>query len=72
MSQQELESEPSPLQKLLDYHRLLRIVEEECHGELNDDATAHLVALIISRIQQFELPAALELDRANQARGCKI
>jgi hypothetical protein len=72
MNSPELHSNASPLEKLLDYHRLLRIVEEECRSELDEDSTARLIVLILDRIQRLELPAALQLDRAREARGCTI
>jgi hypothetical protein len=72
MNSPELHSNSSPLEKLLDYHRLLRIVEEECRSELDEESTAHLIGLILDRIQRLELPAALQLDRAREARGCTI
>ena len=55
---------------LLDYHRLLRIVEKECGNVLDEDSTTRLMRLIVDRIQQLELPAALELEKARDQRGC--
>ena len=69
MSLPELDLNSSPVQKLLDYHRLLRIVEVECRTVLDPQSLARLVALIQRRIQQLELPAAVELDHAREARG---
>jgi hypothetical protein len=69
MNLQETELKPSPLEKLLDYHRLLRIVDQECRSVLDEDSNARLAALILDRIQQLELPAAVQLDEACRARG---
>jgi hypothetical protein len=69
MNLQETELKPSPLEKLLDYHRLLRIVDQECSSVLDEASNARLAALIIDRIQQLELPAAMQLDEARDARG---
>jgi hypothetical protein len=69
MNLQETELNPSPLEKLLDYHRLLRIVDRECSGVLDEESNARLAALILDRIQQLEFPAAMQLDEARDARG---
>ncbi|WP_109487561.1 hypothetical protein [Occallatibacter savannae] len=61
----------SPLEKLLGYHRLLRLIQEES-SELNEEFTAQLVAIILDRIEQLELPAATQLDKAREERGCSI
>src|SRR3569833_2347418 len=68
MNSPELSDEASHLEKLIDYHRLLRIVKEECRNELDEDSIARLTTLILDRIQRLELPAALQLDRAREAR----
>jgi hypothetical protein len=72
MNSPELSDEASHLEKLIDYHRLLRIVKEECRNELDEDSIARLTTLILDRIQRLELPAALQLDRAREARGHTI
>lgn len=69
MNLQETEPAPFPLEKRLDYHRLLRIIDQECRSVLDEDSSACLAALILDRIQQLELPAAVQLDEARQARG---
>jgi hypothetical protein len=61
---------PSALEMLLDYHRLLRIIQEECCLILDDDSTERLVALIHNHIQELELPAAFQLQEAREIRGC--
>ncbi len=60
---------PSALEMLLDYHRLLRIIEEECCEFLDEESLARLVALMLDRIQELEFPAALQIDRAREMRG---
>ena len=69
MSFYEPDTTSSPLEKLLDYHRLLRIVDEECHSVLDEESIARLNGLLLRRIQQLELPAALELEKAHNSRG---
>ena len=69
MNSPDLELNLSPLEKLLDYHRLLRIIEKEFHGVLDEHSTARLIELITRRIQQLELPAAVQIDQAREARG---
>jgi hypothetical protein len=61
---------PSAVEMLLDYHRLLRIVKEECCIVLDDDSTRRLIALIHDHIQELELPAAVQLQEARETRGC--
>jgi hypothetical protein len=60
----------SAVEMLLDYHRLLRIVKEECCIVLDDDSTRRLIALIHDHIQELELPAAVQLQEAREMRGC--
>jgi hypothetical protein len=61
---------PSAVEMLLDYHRLLRIVQEECCVVLDEDSTGRLIALIHDHIQELELPAAVQLQEARETRGC--
>jgi len=68
MSLPDLQSNSS-LERLLDYHRLLRLVEEDGRSVLDDEAMVRVARLIRDRIRQLELPAAVELDRARELRG---
>jgi hypothetical protein len=61
---------PSAVEMLLDYHRLLRIVKEECCIVLDGNSTRRLIALIHDHIQELELPAAVQLQEAQEMRGC--
>ena len=60
----------SAVEMLLDYHRLLRIVKEECCIVLDGNSTRRLIALIHDHIQELELPAAVQLQEAPEMRGC--
>jgi hypothetical protein len=60
----------SAVEMLLDYHRLLRIVKEECCIVLDGNSTRRLIALIHDHIQELELPAAVQLQEAQEMRGC--
>ena len=61
---------PSAVEMLLDYHRLLRIVQEECCVVLDHDSTERLISLIHDHVQELELPAAVQLQEAREIRGC--
>lgn len=62
----------TPLERLLSYHRLLRLVETECEGALDEDSTARVIALILEKIQALELPAAAQLEQAREGRGLSV
>jgi hypothetical protein len=71
MNLAESTSTPSAVEMLLTYHRLLRIVKEECPLVLDEDATARLLNLVLDRIQRLEFTAALQLEEAREIRGCR-
>jgi hypothetical protein len=45
-------------------------LRQKSRSVLDEIATVRSIALILDRIQKLELPAALRLDRAREARGC--
>ena len=62
---------PSVVEPLLDYHRLLRIVQEECCVVLDDDSTGRLIALIHDYIQELEFARrSSKRQEARETRFC--